>query len=69
MRDLRCLRHDTRKAVEEFATRGVCTFCPTFDSKADDDVARIFRAKGHMVVDHVNRPPERLPMPYAGRTK
>jgi tellurite resistance protein TerC len=63
------LRHDTRKAVEELATRGVRTFCLTLDPGADDYVSRIFGPKSYMVVDHVNRLPERLPMLYAGLTR
>ncbi|OGI44537.1 MAG: VWA domain-containing protein [Candidatus Muproteobacteria bacterium RBG_16_64_11] len=69
VRDPQYLRHDTKKAVEELATRGVRTFCLTLDPKADEYVARIFGAKGYMVVDHVNRLPERLPMLYAGLTR
>ena len=34
-----------------------------------DCVARIFGPKGYTVVDHVNRLPKRLPMPYAGLTR
>jgi hypothetical protein len=69
VRDPQYLRHDTKKAVEELATRGVHTFCLTLDPNADDYVARIFGPKGYMVVDHVNRLPERLPMLYAGLTR
>jgi hypothetical protein len=69
VRDPQYLRHDTKKAVEELATRGVRTFCLTLDPNADDYVSRIFGAKGYMVVDHVNRLPERLPMLYAGLTR
>ncbi len=69
VRDPQYLRHDTKKAVEELATRGVRTFCLTLDPRADDYVSRIFGTKGYMVVDHVNRLPERLPMLYAGLTR
>ena len=69
VRDPQYLRHDTKKAVEELATRGVRTFCLTLDPNADDYVARIFGPKGYMVVDHVNRLPERLPLLYAGLTR
>jgi len=69
VRDPQYLRHDTKKAVEELATRGVRTFCLTLDPNADDYVSRIFGSKGYMVVDHVNRLPERLPMLYAGLTR
>jgi len=69
VRDPQYLRHDTKKAVEELATRGVRTFCLTLDPNADDYVSRIFGPKGFMVVDHVDRLPERLPMLYAGLTR
>jgi nitric oxide reductase NorD protein len=36
VRDPQYLRHDTKKAVEELATRGVKTFCLTLDPNADD---------------------------------
>ena len=69
VRDPQYLRHDTKKAVEELATRGVKTFCLTLDPHADDYVSRIFGQKNFMVVDHVERLPERLPMLYAGLTR
>jgi hypothetical protein len=69
VRDPQYLRHDTKKAVEELATRGVHSFCLTLDPNADDYVARIFGTRGYMVVDHVNRLPERLPMLYASLTR
>ncbi len=69
VRDPQYLRHDTKKAVEELAARGVRTFCLTLDPKADDYVARLFGPKGYMIVDHVGRLPERLPMLYAGLTR
>jgi nitric oxide reductase NorD protein len=64
VRDPQYLRHDTRKAVEELSARGVMSYCLTLDAGADDYVSRIFNAR-HMIVDHVNRLPERLPMLYA----
>ncbi len=69
VRDPQYLRHDTKKAVEELATRGVRTFCLTLDPNADQYVSRIFGQKSFMVVDDVNRLPERLPMLYAGLTR
>ncbi len=69
VRDPQYLRHDTKKAVEEIATRGVRTFCLTLDPNADDYVSRIFGSKSYMVVDHVSRLPERLPLLYAGLTR
>jgi len=69
VRDPQYLRHDTKKAVEELATKGVMTYCLTLDPNADDYVSRLFGTRGYMVVDHVNRLPERLPMLYAGLTR
>jgi hypothetical protein len=63
------LRADAHKAVEELAARGVTTFCLTLDPNADEYVARIFGPGRYMVVDHVNRLPERLPLLYAALTK
>ena len=69
VRDPQYLRQDTKKAVEELAARGVHTFCMTLDPNADDYVARIFGPKSYMVVDQVDRLPERLPQLYAGLTR
>jgi hypothetical protein len=69
VRDPQYLRFDTKKAVEELASRGVLTYCLTLDPKADDYVSRIFGVRNFMVVDHVNRLPEKLPMLYAGLTR
>ncbi len=69
VRDPQYLRHDTKKAVEELAARGVRTFCMTLDPNADDYVARIFGSRSYMVIDQVDRLPERLPQLYAGLTR
>lgn len=68
-RDPQYLRHDTKKAVEELAGRGVLTYCLTLDPQADDYVARIFGANHYTVVDHVQRLPERLPALFMGLTR
>jgi nitric oxide reductase activation protein len=69
VRDPQYLRYDTKKAVEEIARSGVTTFCMTLDPRADQYVSRIFGAKNYMVVDHVERLPEKLPLLYAGLTR
>jgi hypothetical protein len=61
VRDPQYLRQDTKKAVEELATRGIITFCLTLDPEADDYVGRIFGPQRFTVVDHVQKLPERLP--------
>ena len=69
VRDPQYLRHDTKKAVEELACSGVVTYCMSLDPKADQYVSRIFGARNYMVVDHVERLPEKLPLLYAGLTR
>jgi len=69
VRNPQYLRHDTKKAVEELVTRDVRTFCLSLDPRAGDHVSRIFGPKDYMVVDDMNRLPERLTMLYAGLTR
>jgi nitric oxide reductase NorD protein len=69
VRDPQYLRYDTKKAVEEMARAGVNTFCMTLDPRADQYVSRIFGARNYMVVDHVERLPEKLPLLYTGLTR
>jgi nitric oxide reductase NorD protein len=69
VRDPQYLRHDTKKAVEEAGRSGVMTYCMSLDPRADQYVSRIFGARNFMVVDKVERLPEKLPMLYAGLTR
>jgi hypothetical protein len=69
VRDPQYLRYDTKKAVEEVAKFGVTTYCMSLDPRADNYVARIFGQRNYMVVDHVQRLPEKLPLLYAGLTR
>jgi nitric oxide reductase activation protein len=69
VRDPQYLRYDTKKAVEDAARNGITTFCMTLDPRADQYVSRIFGSKNYMVVDHVERLPEKLPLLYAGLTR
>ncbi len=69
VRDPQYLRMDTKKAVEEVAKLGVTTYCMSLDPRADNYVSRIFGQKNYMVVDHVQRLPEKLPLLYAGLTR
>jgi nitric oxide reductase NorD protein len=69
VRDPQYLRYDTRKAVEELARSGITTYCMSLDPRADQYVSRIFGAKNYLVVDHVERLPEKLPLLYAGLTR
>lgn len=69
VRDPQYLRYDAKKAVEDAARKWVTTFCMTLDPRADQYVSRIFGNKNYMVVDHVERLPEMLPLLYAGLTR
>jgi hypothetical protein len=60
-RDPQYLRHDTKKAVEDLASKGIYTYCLTLDPTADRYVARIFGENRYSIIDHVERLPERLP--------
>jgi nitric oxide reductase activation protein len=69
VRDPQYLRYDTKKAVEEAGRAGIVTYCMSLDPRADQYVSRIFGARNYMVVDHVERLPEKLPLLYAGLTR
>ena len=69
VRDPQYLRSDTKKAVEDVAKLGIVTYCMSLDPRADQYVSRIFGQTNYMVVDHVQRLPEKLPLLYAGLTR
>ncbi|MDO9203704.1 MAG: hypothetical protein Q7U58_20610 [Hydrogenophaga sp.] len=45
------------------------TYCMSLDPRADQYVRRIFGERRYMVVDNVERLPEKLPVLYAGLTR
>jgi nitric oxide reductase activation protein len=57
------LHADAHKAIEELAGKGVATFCLSLDPRADQYVQRIF-GRRYMVLDRIERLPERLPKLY-----
>ncbi|MEW6038920.1 MAG: nitric oxide reductase activation protein NorD [Pseudomonadota bacterium] len=69
VRDPQYLRFDARKAVEELGRAGVMTYALSLDPHADPYVSRIFGANRYLVVDHVQRLPEKLPLLYLGLTR
>jgi len=69
VRDPQYLRYDAKKAVEDVTRNGISTYCLSLDPRADEYVSRIFGAKNYMVVDHVQRLPEKLPLLYMGLTR
>ena len=69
VRDPQYLRYDAKKAVEELTRTGIATYCLSLDPRADQYVSRIFGAKNYVVLDHVQRLPEKLPLLYMGLTR
>ena len=69
VRDPQYLRMDAKKSVEELGRNGISTYCLSLDPGADQYVSRIFGAKNYMVMDNVQRLPEKLPMLYMGLTR
>ena len=67
--DPKYLRFDTKKAVDEARSFGIIPYCISLDPCADEYVSRIFGLRNYMVVDHVGRLPDRLPLLYAAITR
>jgi len=62
--DAKYLTFDAKKAVDEASRAGILTYCMSLDPEADRYVARIFGVRNYIVVDHIRRLPEKLPMLY-----
>ncbi|HXX09974.1 MAG TPA: nitric oxide reductase activation protein NorD, partial [Burkholderiales bacterium] len=62
--DRKYLVFDAKHAVEEQTHHGVATFCISLDPGADEYVARIFGSRNYLVLDHLRRLPEKLPLLY-----
>ncbi|MBK5933923.1 hypothetical protein C8N32_10429 [Rhodovulum imhoffii] len=69
VRDPQYLRQDARAAVQEVARNGVIPFCLTLDPRADSYVSQIFGPRNYLILDNVERLPERLPQLYTGLTR
>ena len=67
--DPKYLQFDAKKAVEEASRAGILTYCMSVDPKADEYVQRIFGQRNYMVVDHIDRLPEKLPGLYLRLTR
>ena len=55
--------------MQKVSKNGVYTVCMSLDPYADEYVERIFGPQHFMVLDNVERLPEKLPMLYAGLTR
>ena len=62
--DAQYLVFDAKKAVEGNNRHGIFTYCMSLDPKADRYVSRIFGMRNFMVLDHIGRLPQKLPMLY-----
>jgi nitric oxide reductase activation protein len=62
------LIEDCHIAVKELKQSGIYSYCITLDPHADDYVSDIFGHQ-HMVIDNVNKLPEKLPALFASLTK
>lgn len=69
VRDPFYLRHDARHAVDDAGRRGILPFCLTLDPRADAYAQRIFGPHNVLVLDRVERLPERLPQLYTSLTR
>ena len=69
VRDPLYLHQDARHAAEGLRRAGVVPFCLTLDPRADSYAQRIFGHRNVMVLDRVERLPERLPQLYASLTR
>jgi len=69
VRDPQYLRQDARAAVQEVERQGVIPFCLTLDPRADQYVAQIFGQRNFLILENVERLPERLPQLYAYLTR
>ena len=67
--DPKHLRMDAKKAVEELRSHGIVTFCISLDPHADEYVSRIFGKNRFMVIDNIQKLPERLPKLFISLTK
>ena len=69
VKDPQHLRLDAKKAIEALKTLGIVTFCISLDAYADEYVARIFGKNRYMVINHVDKLPERLPQLFISLSK
>ncbi len=66
--DERMLIEDAHRAVRELDTEGIYTYCINLDPRADEYVGDIF-GRQYMVIDHIDRLPEKLPELFLSLTK
>ena len=62
--DKKYLVEDTRKVVRSISRLGIDTFCVGLDAGGDNYLHKIFGRKNVVVIDKLDRLPEKLPMLY-----
>lgn len=55
---------DTRTAIQEGSAKGMHFFCVTVDKEAEEYLDNIFSDSGYIIIDDVQKIPERLPLIY-----
>jgi hypothetical protein len=64
IKDKQYLVEDARKVVQSFSRLGIDTFCVGLDAGGDNYLNKIFGRKNVVVIDRLDRLPERLSMLY-----
>lgn len=67
--DRRYLVEDARYAVAGLTARGIDTLCVGLDSGAENHLARIFGPRNTIMIDRIDRLPDRLPSLYFRLTR
>ena len=65
--DEQLLIQDTHKAVQELEQDNIFSYCISLDPNADEYVSDIF-GNQHLVIDNINKLPEKLPALFASLT-
>lgn len=68
VKDEKYLINDTKKAIDELSSSVISSFCISLDKKADNYIGDIFGNR-YLVIDHINRLPEKLPQLFMSLTK